>query len=246
MLPALLSDTIAGNISPSECSEWLRIRAVTDWIGSAAPYELFYECSSRAPGREALAPLSRAASEAIELGADGDTKWVLSLLLRPLNEASPANMESSISALLTLGSALNKNPGVSLFYGEVLAAVRRVPTESAHKLVVICFPIVYSAVLRDYGGLIQRVTWWFSFGWDRARAWREWLIDAWISQGWPPIDLLRAIDGDVDLFSSVCSRARMSGPGKNLLARLWSDLSNEPQLAAVWGERLTAELEAMR
>lgn len=80
----------------------------------------------------------------------------------------------------------------------------------------------------------------FGADWDKAKHLRDALARTWIDHSWPPLTLLRAADGDADLFRQLASRAIEHSGGKKALRRLReaarADSAAEPRWARMLAE----------
>ena len=74
-----------------------------------------------------------------------------------------------------------------------------------------------------HGWFVRNVFGWFlaEDNWDRAAQLREKLAKTWVKEDWPPLSLLRAVQGDGNLFDDLVARARQREGGKRALRRLW-------------------------
>lgn len=226
----LIGDVLAGNVAPAEAGAWLGSARLGRWLAQVS-WQLDSPMSKREHG--ALINLSNATAAALR---STDQREPAIPLLRCLQSISRDELMESIEALADLIDATSPSTTVGLeLRAEVLAVVRRHPIPRGWRLAELTFPIVYSSVVR--GVAIERASWWRSFSWDRAKPWREWLLDTWVERSWPADSLVRCLDDDIELAHEVFKRAsKQSSASKAWLRSLRPALGHHRSLLRAWHE----------
>lgn len=113
--------------------------------------------------------------------------------------ASRAALNDARATLLSL-------PDWSLpLAAEVLGRVRVAVDAADLPLVQRAFRPVYDALLDNHAECRQ-VSWYAWLDWDRGKAWRLWLPEAWALLGWPAAGLEALVEGDAKLKREVLER----------------------------------------
>jgi hypothetical protein len=165
--------------------------------------------------------------------------------LRAWAEQSSAEMIPLVPAWVLLVKSLTDSELRTMACGLSLqVALNRQKVEFA-PLAEIGFATAHQQLMANasFGHIVIRIFMPFidDSDWDRAGQMREALARVWVENDWPPLSLLRAADGDSELFGKLASRARECPGGKKALRRLWkaalTDPSREP-----WWDRMLEEL----
>ncbi len=118
------------------------------------------------------------------------------------------------------------------------------PEAALAPLAEIGFATSHRQLLKDatHGHLIVRFfAELFGSDWDKAKHLREALARTWVDHTWPPLTLLRAADGDAELFGKLASRAIEHSGGKKALRRLRDAARTAVDREPRW-DRMLAEL----
>lgn len=232
LVPRLLSDILAGSISADEAGAWLSEPYVGGWLRQAGTWELDRPLTGNIPPG-ALTQLVLATRHALR---SSSAREPCIPLARMLEKADRDSLAASLASLVDLLEAISPSgPGGLYLRAEVLGAIDRHRIPQGWRLVELAFYPVYLGIV---GGMqIERVSWWRSYSWDRAKHWRHWLLDTWVSYSWPPESLVRCLGGDVQLAERVFKRAsKQSGQSKALLRSLGPAVAKDARLRRVWGE----------
>ncbi len=149
----------------------------------------YYHIIDMLPGRHA-------SSDSLKLlldQAEENSIRLLEVLNVALRTCDRATLEKCTEDLLKMG------PLPLAIAGEILGAVRRVLPADGYRLVERVFPAVYLACDQDRPQELIYASWWSELRWNRAKSWRHWLVDTWISQKWPSSVLERVIAIDPEL-----------------------------------------------
>lgn len=161
----------------------------------------------------------------------GEGPWLASLLALPMRRAWAGDLDAAAEDLCEVLRIAHAADAKSLA-AECLVAVRRDSPRRGNLLVIATFPRIYPELLDRERDPLSSAGWSWS-GWDRAREWRRWLTDTWLSMRWPPADLLLALGGDVRLLRQVVVRLdHRWWAGRSLLEELRETLGQRRELAA--------------
>lgn len=225
-LPGMLA---TGALRPPDAATWLASAPLRDALSQSSRWNLFPTVGR--PGPNLLVPLVESARL---LPRDVSLHPLVELLALALQAADRAGLENSTEGLVALLSGSVARDDKAILQGEILGAVARLRPSSGPALILPCFPGVYPAVRDGARFPFNLLSWWFDADWDRAKRWRHWLVDAWLEEGWAPVELIRVIDataGSEKLFAQVTKRAWKSRQGEAMMRRALADLGAAPELS---------------
>lgn len=235
IFPSLLRSLAWADGELEVAVEWLKLSLVQTWLPQVSPGVPFGYDADFAGA--VLSRLAAAICAAASSNVPAKTSWISHLLYFPVEKVRAQQLEQSISALIPLLDLPIEEAEKKLIAARLLEAVRRCLPLSGHRLVEQVFPLLYPDMASDRRGLF----WWaldlvMADGWDKAKPWRHWLLDTYISQGWPRQSFLRALGGDIRLFDRLCHRARrkLGWKGHDFIEGLPDALAEDPALAAIW------------
>ncbi|HYO52418.1 hypothetical protein [Archangium sp.] len=222
------------SLPQDELARWLDIPLLRQWLRDAGRGQLI-SATSVANGERLLPGLAAALRAWLDSSDTYDVDWIPPLLERLSRTASARELDLAFE---DLARVLRRLPPWFLDDGlanELLAFIYRTPPASGWHIVELVFPRVYARVCREGKSLSAAVV---SFitgkDWDKAKPLRQWLIDTYVSCGWPPESFLRSLDGDTALFFRLARRAARGPKGMDFLHRLPSALEAAPELAPRW------------
>lgn len=232
--PAVAKAMCACTMGAEEGARWMSIPVIREQLGRVDRWRL-------TPVEVGALPELVAAV----VGAEGwqNLTWAQTLLAEAIHAANTDAVERATPALLQLLDRCRLVEDRFFLAAELLVAVKRTRSPSGYLLVERTFREVYPTVFEGSRPSWNPLTWFSERGWDRAKALRHWLVDAWIENRWPPPDLIRTIDGmrgEGMLYIKVGKRAWKTPEGRALLAAARDNLP--PELPSKWGGVLTQTL----
>lgn len=234
----LLLAICTGQLSEQETVAWLRSEPIqTRFDQETYSSWWFYGAfSGGRPAAEHLPTLAEALVRALTGPPPLGVQWLGKLLDLPLKAASRTSLEHAARPLsrlfdLPLPPETRKELAV-----HVLEATRQHRPPSGYLLIERSFALVHAGVDTKKDTLVQRLLSMFAVdGWDRAKAWRHFLLDIWIENDWPRVSFLRALDDDDGtLFRRIAKRANKSEQGRRFLQQIVSTVEADTTLRARW------------
>lgn len=235
LAPRLVREIVNGRWTAERRGTWLGIAPVREALERTPPAMLFGTRGARDWDADCLPNVAHATAQQVRSDASVGLGWIANLLDRPLASAGRKSVDRARTDLEALLAVPRDRDGWLLLAARILWAVRRTDCTSAHSLVELAFPVLYVALGRDAASPgVRAVLSSAGSGWDVAKSWRHWLLDAWISNGWPPASFLRCMADDEALFLRIAKRARWKWRGRDFLRDLAATVTREPEFAAKW------------
>ena len=232
--PQWLKAVNTAAIPDDALADWLSIAPLRQWLRDATRSQLQFD--TRTSGADDLLPgLCRVLRYWLRKYNPSDTYWIIPLLDRLLDDVATRNLDKAAEDLAALLRYLLRPSSNIPLATKVLSAVARSPMSSGWHLVEQVFPPVYASVLRNEHSLLGVFASAFTGKhWDKAKLLRRWLIDAYVTNQWPPESFLRCMQGDTHLFFVLVSRAVRINGGLAFLRALPGALQSRPELAERW------------
>jgi hypothetical protein len=232
--PAWIHAVCAGWVLPTPAAEWLDSAELRLWIRYAGRYQL--RDAVNGAQDSGLPRMTTAIRESLSRHPTLDL-YSFRILLEVLLEcANREALETAIDDLVTILRLMLSARDHALVAPSLNAVVTRSPS-SGYRVVELTFPTAYESLLGGDKSALSRVLVW-AFGgdgdWDRAKPWRDWLLDTFVQNGWPPDSFLRSLGGNKELFYHLMSRAEGSPEGRIFVRKLPATLEADPELARLW------------
>lgn len=219
-------------LATRELGDWIDIPSLRQWLRDVSNRQLF---SATPPESEdfCLARLSHVLLSWFQAGRDShDKEWVSPFLDALVRGASARQMDEAAEPLASVLRSLRSSADVLHLAAQTIATVTRTHARSGWRLVEVVFPPLYASMHREEPSLVRilasAIT---GRDWDKAKPLRHWLIDTYVSRGWPPGSLLRCLDADTALFQRLVHRASRTQDGLSFLRGLPSAVESDPALA---------------
>jgi hypothetical protein len=222
-------------------ANWLDIPSFRQWLRDASRSQLVF---TTPPESQDLC-LSRLSQVLLNWGRESreahDKGWLGSLLDVLLRESSARQLDQASEHLAALLRSLLGSAEGAHLAAQTIASISRTRINSGWRLVEVVFPSLYASLLREEPSLIRILASVMTGkDWDKAKPLRQWLIEAYVSLGWPPGSLLLCLNGDTTLFRRLVPHAARLPGGLRFLQSLPFALEAEPALVPVW-HRVIAE-----
>ncbi|HZI06698.1 MAG TPA: hypothetical protein VEZ71_21915, partial [Archangium sp.] len=227
---ALCEDPLA----PAELAEWLDIPLLRQWLRYSSRGQLV--SATGTTNAHHLVPGIGAALRAwLDSPEAYDRDWIPALLEYLLWNASAKELDPACENLAYVLRRLSTRSLDDHLASKLLALIERTRPASGWHIIELVFARLHARLHEDEKSLFSALASLFTRkDWDRAKQLRQWLVDTYVSCGWPPESFLRSLDGDTALFFRLARRAARTHDGIEFLQRLPSALEAAPELAPHW------------
>ncbi|HZH15717.1 MAG TPA: hypothetical protein VE057_15300 [Archangium sp.] len=223
-----------GTRTPAELAGWLDIPVLRQWLRNSMRGQLLSSTNTTDANR--LVPVLAATLCAwLDSPEAYDQDWIPGTLEYLLWNASAQELDPACE---NLAHVLRRLPTRSLddhLASKLLALIERTRPSSGWHIIELVFARLHARLHEDEKSLFSALASLFTGkNWDRAKQLRQWLVDTYVSCGWPPESFLRSLNGDTALFFRLARRAARTHEGMEFLRRLPSALEAAPELASHW------------
>ena len=238
LVPALVTRRLAGTISAEQLRAWLVTASSNAWLHTNSSSHL---------GDLFLIARGESALRALELLTEPtlDPLRCNQYIVRACLEAWGAQNVRDIVLLVPGWTTLIHTLSDPAIYAAACAITLRVafdhPEAALAPLAEVAFASAHRESLQDapHGWLVTKIfSLLFSDDWDHAKQLRERLARAWVDNDWEPLSLLRAAQGDEQLFADLVRSAEHRSGGKKALRRLWKAARDAPAREWSWDSML--------